>query len=108
MNNNHFSPSLPLELWHCLRLFAALGSASIGSVEQQPRRNDEQASSFGKGNIREQAPCVGKHSKKAVRDCWQSSSFFGGKESVVFNETIASLDFFASFSYQEKNGGEDS
>ena len=54
--------------------------------------------------VEQQALCVGKPSKKAVRDCGQSSSFFGGKESVVFNKTMVSLDFFCFvFVIKQKN-----
>lgn len=44
-------------------------------------------------------------SKKTVQNCRQSSSFFGGQQNVVSNNTMVSLDFFASFFDQEKDEG---
>jgi len=56
------------------------------------------------GLVEQQAPCVGKPSEKAVRDSRESSSFFGGEESVVFNKVIVSLDFFCFvFDIKKKN-----
>jgi len=74
------------------------GVYGIGRIEEERRNREYKKIKY----MNKTSPAGWETSKKAVRDSRESSSFFGGKESVVFNKTIVALDFLDTFLSRKK------